>query len=323
MEMDAMLEAGIGLLILQSVMTLVNGDNENLGQDHRNYPITAVHSLYPTQLPELAPYYHVSPDTLRHCLEAAQERGIKIMIGLIADNVWWKYGWALPTPVREFGDDPALDSYWGRWVIDNAELSNKVAGEIWDIYGEEFADVIYGWYYYNEFWNFSPFDENVAKILAHSFNTALDFYSEITPGLPMAFSPFHNFNLIGAVQTGQNYRDIFALTRFREYDIFVPQDSVGGFPDRIPYLEPWMRAYRGAAHEAGIRFWVNNECFVALPGYRFSGAEIERLVTQLEITAPWAEKNITFSWNHYYSPIANDTRFHEDWIKYIRDGDND
>jgi hypothetical protein len=315
--MEAMRDAGFDLLILQSTVDMGYNTDVNLGLDYRLYTLENVHSLYPSGLPELSGNIGGANDSLRSCFEAAREYGISVMIGLVNDDRWWKYGWALPYPVPEFGADPAMDSYWGRWAIENAEMANKVAGEIWELYGGEFADVIYGWYYYNELWNFVPFDQNAAKILAENISITLDFISGITPELPLAMSPFHNFAMKGAADTRQQYLDIFALTRWRPFDIFAPQDSLGNNEDRLPYIHTWIQGYKDAADAAGIRFWVNNENFTI----DFKTANISRFARQLEISAPFAERNICFSWNHYYSPTNTFTTRHNDaYLHYIRTG---
>jgi hypothetical protein len=317
-EFEAMKASGLDLIILQTTVDKSFDRDTDLGLDSRLYPLNYIHALYPSQLPELTGHIGGSNDSLRGCLEAARETGISVMIGLVDDTRWWRYGWALPAAVPEFGSDPAMDSYWGRWAVEHAHMTNKAASEIWEIYGEEFGDVIYGWYYVSEWWNFEPFNQDAAKILAESLNIILDHLSVLTPGMPLGMSPFHNLTMKGPADIRQQYLDIFALTRWRPYDILAPQDSIGANQTNgLPTLHTWLQAYKDAADAAGIRFWVNNENFTR----DYTAAGMSRFAVQMQVSAPLAERLICFSWNHYFSPTnTGTTRYNDAYLRYIETG---
>jgi hypothetical protein len=116
----------------------------------------------------------------------------------------------------------------------------------------------------------------------------------------MLLSPFFNADL--AYVTPERYanmwKDAFALTNFREGDIFCNQDSIGAHPYTIEKIVDWTAALGEAvATKPGLRYWVNNESFIGESGG--TTCNITRLTQQLALTAPLCEENITFSWNHY------------------------
>ena len=128
-------------------------------------------------------------------------------------------------------------------------------------------------------------------------------------------SPFCNPSLSSAAQCGSMWKSVFALTEFRKGDIFAPQDSFGNNTDMD--LDGWSRAYKDAADtKAGLRFWSNNENFRK----DYAVARVDEFVNQIRITSRYAEANICFSWNHYYSPKERNPGYNAAYLDYIRNG---
>lgn len=226
------------------------------------------------------------------------EFGIKVFMAPFADNEWYsnEFGWK---------EHDSADDAYGRWMKQHTDTSNELAKEIYDLYKAKYPETFFGWYFSDELWNMKIICQGTGQqreaaldILALGLNNVLDFYSQLDPDMPFIFSPFSNRSYSTAQQYMNMWIDLFARVRFREGDIFCPQDSIGGNPQEIQVLDLWTRAYRQAVDtKPGLRFWMNNENFAG----EFH-ATIDRLKQQIDITAPYCEANITFSWQHHYSP---------------------
>lgn len=325
-EFKLMKEAGFKIIILQSVVDLIYSSEDAetvkaLGEDYTKYNLVKVKTLYPSQI-ELLKNSKKCPDTLLNCFKAAKNNDMKVMIGPLGDTRWWLYGWKIPkTPEGE--TDIVNKSYFGRWVKQDAALSNQIASEIWDRYGAKYGDQLFGWYYWNEIWNMPLACEEkdngvLTKIIANNFNPMLEHYSKITPEKPFLFSPFCNFDISSASGYEKMCKDLIKNINFRPGDIFCPQDSIGCHPHRLPELEQWTKGYKAAVEtKPGLRLWSNNEDFSA-------GAKtslLDRYVKQLEITSKYCEENIVFAWNHYLNPLRNvNPGFNKAYLEYIKNG---
>ena len=84
-----------------------------------------------------------------------------------------------------------------------------------------------------------------------------------------------------------------------------------------------------------IRLWANVENFTsAVAKSNTTGittplvtentqdvtATLDRLVKQMDIASRYAENIITFSYNHYYSPVYVDPMFHNTYVDYLKHG---
>ncbi|WP_207659317.1 DUF4434 domain-containing protein [Anaerobacterium chartisolvens] len=324
-ELSAMKASGFQFVIIQSVVDVgysTDADWSKYEEDYSQYELTSVDSLYPSQIPLLANGNN-GTDSLGNCFEAAVNTGMKVMLGPLDDNRWWLYGWDQPQASAGV-TDLVKESYFGKWVAENADLNNQVAREIWQKYGAVYDQVFYGWYYYNELWNMpmacTGEDNGVlTEILADSFNSELECYSDITPGKPFLFSPFCNFSLTTTSQYEKMWKDLFTLVNFRDGDIFCPQDSIGGNPDQITNLDEWTAHYKAAADsKPGLQFWSNNENFTSDGGT----ALLNRYFSQVKITSKYAAQNIVFSWNHYINPLLANANegYNDTYLDFVKNG---
>lgn len=306
-EFALMKQAGFQFIILQSVVDILYDvkDDNTQNEDYEQYKLKDIHAIYPSHIEHIQNKCG-GIDSLGNCFKAARKQGMKVMLAPVGDNRWWLYGWKLP------GAEPGVtdlvnDSYFGRWVKQDAELSNRIASEISERYLSEYDDVFYGWYYWNEIWNMplacSGEDNGIlTKILANSLNAVLNHYSAITPGKPFLISPFMNFSISSAAGYGKMCKDLFALVSFRDGDIFCPQDSVGVHSDRIQELGEWTKCFKEAVDtKPGLKFWSNNENFSMERG----PALLDRYMKQIQITSEYCEEHIVFSWNHHFNPLAS------------------
>jgi len=308
-EFAAMKDVGMDHMILQSVYDWALYSNGGVAQDWEAYTTNTRYSLYPTEIEGLKGANLTSinnGDELEYALMAAKENGMKIYIGLLSDDRWWKYGWGVPVlPTGK--TDPATESYFATWCEYNGDLAAQMIVEIWERYGEEYGEQIAGWYYYNEIWNIDvgcKRTDNMAyaTCIGNNMNIMLDAINEVCPEKPMMLSPFYNQEISTPEEYKNFWTDIFSVANFRAGDIFAPQDSVGAKNIPIEDLDEWIGGLKEAANtEEGLRFWVNNENFTS----GLASAPVSRLIQQIEATDPYAETHITFSWNHYYNPVYN------------------
>lgn len=280
-EMQNMVDNGLKYLIVPAAAS----KNKNSDQ---------ITTYFPTNLQGAT----CSSPVLDTLFKVCDEYGIKVFMAPYADDQWYsnEFGWK---------EHDSVDDKYGQWMKQYTDTSNKLAKEIYDLYKKKYPETFYGWYFADELWNMTIICQGTGKkrevaldILALGFNNVLDFYTELDPSMPFIFSPFSNRSLSSAQQYMNMWIDLFARVRFREGDIFCPQDSIGGKPNEIEVLDLWTRAYRQAVDtKPGLKFWMNNENFTG--DYH---ATIDRLKKQIDITANYCEANITFSWQHHYSP---------------------
>lgn len=325
-ECTAMADSGMEYLILQSVADIsYNTAGKAYGENYTMYPKSYSVSMYPSALPEFAGSNN-GIDSLERCLIAAKASGIKVFIGPVSDDRWWLFGWGVPT-APSGSTDLTKDSYFAKWMQENADLNGRVAQEIYTRYSASYGDVLAGWYYYNEIWNIDSAcagtDGGVyAKIISAGLNKIIERLNAFSPNMQFMISPFYNTTLSTAEQNGAMWKSILSATDFRKGDIFAPQDCVGNNPDSITNgtLDNWTSALKSAADSnPNLEFWSNNENFTA----DSSSALLDRYIKQIEITSKYAKHNICFSWNHYYSPLLKNPGYDATYRAYLQDGELD
>ena len=88
-----------------------------------------------------------------------------------------------------------------------------------------------------------------------------------------------------------------------------PQDSIGTFRNRLPYLEPAFEIWKQVCDELGFTLWVNVESFErATIGTTndFVPAAFERLRVQLANAHRCGAKIVTWEAPYFYSPLAGE-----------------
>lgn len=322
-ELSAMQDAGMKYLIVQSVADVAyRTDGSAYGQDYSRYAKDYAVSMYPSALP-LFSGSNNGIDSLERCLAAAKAHDIQVYLGAYSDNRWWLFGWGMPAAPAGV-TDLKKDSYLAAWAKENAELTASMIEEIYNRYSAKYADTIAGWYYYNEVWNIdvacAGTDGGVyAEILSDNMNRIIAKINAVDPSKKFMLSPFYNTTISTAVQNGNMWADIIGKTNFRKGDIFAPQDCIGGHPDDAMNgtLDAWTKELKRASlANSNVSFWSNNENFTDGGGI----ALLDRYVRQLELTSRYAEKNICFSWNHYYSPELVNAGYQKTYMDYLENG---
>ncbi len=322
-EFAAMQEAGMKYLIVQSVTDVAyQTSGSAYGQDYSRYPKDYAVSMYPSELPLLSGTNN-GIDSLERCFVAAKAHDIQLYLGPCSDNRWWLFGWGMPSAPAGV-TDLKKDSYFANWARENAELNNSVMEEIYNRYADKYADTLAGWYYYNEVWNIdvacAGTDNGVyAEILSDSMNRIIAKINELDSSKKFMLSPFYNTTISTAVQNGDMWASILEKTNFRQGDIFAPQDCIGGHPDDAfnGTIDTWTKELKRASlANSNVSFCSNNENFIEGGGI----ALLDRYIQQLEVTSQYAEKNICFSWNHYYSPELVNQGYQNTYLNYLENG---
>jgi len=278
LHFDGLLEAGIDTVIIQWTAVTPEGEIEAA-----YYP-AAARSAW--------------PDFTENCLACAQERGMKVFLGLNIADEWWS----------RFGSDRA-------WMLGQARLGNEIAGRLYGLYKNKYPGAMYGWYFAWEFSNaLSPYQLRCAEIL----NVTLDYLSALDASMPLMLSPFV-ISGVSPAATCAAWSAVFANTRFRAGDIFCCQDSVGAGHIGMKDLDRYFAAMKAAADtKPGLAFWANNENFTAAD---WSSAPLSRFVEQMKITSKYVEKHVTFAYSHYYAPDMGKAEYHEAYLRYRLTGE--
>jgi glycerophosphoryl diester phosphodiesterase len=313
-EFLAAREAGFDALILQSCCDIVRGDpGAGAAQDPGNYPDVAAYCMYPSQIPELVGAFRSSQnggDALALALDAAAETGMRLWIGTVNDDLWWKFGWGAPA------SDGAGGTYFQSWCASNAALCTAIVTEIRARYGATRGDRIAGWYYVNELWNFDAACAGTdgglyARVLGANAAATI---AAAGPGEPVLVCPFWNPDLSTPSQFGSFVSNFVAAAGFRPIDVYAPQD--GGGAERAPAaIREWALAQKTALGGA-MRFWIDLETFREAD---FSPKPIEDLRADWEAVKDLVSGAVVFAWHHYYE----DTALAAPFSSFAREGARD
>ncbi len=233
-------------------------------------------------------------DVIALALEAAKAQDMQLYLGTLNDDRWWKYGWGTP----------ALDEngnvYFADWGTENAEHNVAIVTELWERYGDSYAEQIAGFYYVNEIWNMETAclgtDGDIyAKLIGDNIRGMREAVAMVSVDLPMMISPFFHQEHSTAEQYAAFWGDIFSHAHLRTCDIFAHQDG-GGRPYDAVKIREWAVALRQSCDTAEVRFWINHENFE-----NGSPKAVAVLQANREATADLTDHCVMFSWNHYYN----------------------
>ncbi|MHC1719655.1 MAG: DUF4434 domain-containing protein [Clostridiaceae bacterium] len=235
------------------------------------------------------------------CLRNAQDFGLKVFIGIHFDEAWWKKG-----------------SKDKEWLFEQMKIGASQADIIYEQCYYKNPDSFYGWYFAYEVDNISFNNRAKFESLARALDILLNHLKNGGHRLPIMLSPFMNSSIGSARDYAENWAYLFARTELGERDVFCPQDSVGGGGLEIQEIDEWFRYLKKAVdRKPGLQFWANVETF---DHRTWSSAILKRFIRQMEIAGRYAEKIMTFSYSHYYSPNNIDKRFHDVYLYYAETG---
>jgi hypothetical protein len=291
-ELAIMKEAGLKYLIISVVNESQSG----------TYNVT-----YSTKIDCLKKYYN-GKDLIEMCLRNCEKQGIKVFIGLNGSDKWW-----------------VLYTAFQDWLLSQMELGNKIARDCYQLYKQKYPDTFYGWYWVWELFNMPLFSHQFnhraehIDLITKAININLRCITEIDPSMPLMLSPFANDKLSTADEHEEFWCDFLSKAEFRKGDILCPQDAVGAGWTSLENLDNWFSRYKKAlSQNSAVSLWANNENF---DQHDWSSSTIDRLIKQMEITSNYAEHHISFSYNHYYSPLNINEGFHKAYCDYLKTGE--
>lgn len=317
-EILNMKKSGMDFIILQSLGDTDYGNGITQNPDKTELKSCSI--LYPSKMPEFDGGSHY--DALEKCLKACKKYNMKAMLGSISDNRLWRFG-VTKTPLCPLGKSDAVrDSYMTKWLNQYDGLCERMIKEVMELYGKEYKNQIYGWYYNLEFSNYASAcrgtdDMAYAHIMGNSLSHFADSCTRYCPGKPMMLSPFVHPSHSTPAECGKMWTDVFSFTTFRDGDIFCPQDSFGG--NNQLKLEDWYREYKKAVDtKHGLKLWANNESFRG--SKTLVAAAMDSYIGQIKATEPYTSGTVGFSWNHYYSPEKANSGYDRAYQYYIKNG---
>ncbi len=303
-EVENMKKAGIEYLVLQCLAD--KGYEENGGQWNVYYD-TDVEALKDATF---------GGDCLEPALRHCQKAGIKVFVGLSMFDDFW--------------NEAALGSLYQ----DVCHVAGDMIEDIYNKYGEEYKDCLYGWYFTPEISNGFLCQASLDGIIK-GINHIIDRINHVDETKPLLMSPFYSeYIATGPITTLGSYVRFFNKVNFRDGDIFAPQDAVGAKWTREKSLETTWKLYKAAVDscDADIKLWANCENFDGAIASEILGgalspkitehksnvtATLDHFVRQMEIASKYAENIITFSYNHYYSPSHVNPAFINTYYNYI------
>lgn len=285
-EMNYMKELGMDYIILQSTINTKNNV-----------------ATYATQLPG---YKRASGniDMIDSCLRNAEKKGLKVFIELNWNDDWWKY----------YSSNP-------QWLYNEMEKGNTVAEEIYRLYHKKYPNAFYGWYWWWEIDNLNHKSATQQATLAKAIDISFSYLHKLTPEMPVMLCPFMNPKCGPPEEYQQLWTYVFAHSSLGNgtYDIFCPQDGLGGGMLTTDTFTTWFTAFAKAIKtKPGLKFWSDSETF------RKDGtsATLDRFVKQMQNLVPYVDKIITFSYTHYYSPnVVGTSGFHKTYLQYVKTGE--
>ena len=257
--------------------------------------------FYPSQYAaeNKAAGYREYPDFLPRVLQAAQDIGIKVFVGLNLSDEWWSFACT------------KVD-----WNQNVSACGVEMANEIYSLYKEQYPDALYGWYFAYEMFNgMRGYETRAGEFL----NMYLEPLTALDPSMPLMLSPFVQKAGGTAEKAEQEWKKVFETADFREGDIFCCQDAVGAGHIDISQLDGYFAALKRAVDtEPGLHFWANSEDFTR----DYDSAYVSRFIKQMEIARPYVEDYVTFAYSHYYAKDYNGKGgFHRAYKHYYDTGD--
>lgn len=235
--------------------------------------------------------YPLRRSQIEYILQAAQETGIQVYLGLqIAEYEWFK-------------QDMYRDS---QWLHNQYILSLNLADSLWTAYGVQYADVLAGWYLPFEFESskeYHPYYQQIAE----------EYYSPLTAALKsrkqygdrkIMISPLM-YQTSDIAMWQEAIEIILSSSRI---DVIAPQDGMGYGTQSHDSVGGWFYATRkivdrvNAEQSKSISLWANCENYKRLHNSaeaddieRRKPMSISKFITSMDLAAPYVDKLVTFS----------------------------
>ncbi|MBP1576346.1 MAG: DUF4434 domain-containing protein [Oscillospiraceae bacterium] len=239
-----------------------------------------------------------NPEFLGLLLSCLKETGMTLWIGLGMNDAWW-----------------GEEIFQKDWCLKEAEFNNLVMDEIHRNYFDEYREQIAGFYWpYEMYVQNAGLEENWAAMI----NKNLDHLTALDPSVPMMFCPYisewyvkdHD---IRPEDDAKVWKELVKNTRFRDGDIFCPQDCMASVDIEIERVVAFLVGMKEAVESssADVKFWLDME--------NYASGSLGVFLAQLDVGSRLAENMVCFSYSHYYAPTANKgVYYHNAYAAYVK-----
>lgn len=222
-------------------------------------------------------------DAVRTLLRAAEDQGIRVFLGLHMNNAFWE----------------------GKVDLDERLDRNlKMLKELHARYCKSKA--LAGWYLPEEIDDHTAGKPHAAALLEY-FGRISNFAHQRT-ALPVMISPY--FGQRPDATAYARWWDKVALPQIH-VDVVALQDGVGTHRTSIEESRQVFAALAPVMKRHRVAFWANNECFDQTSGWPVSegnwtaqSTDAKTFRKQVDATAPFVEKAVTFEFHHYMNPAG-------------------
>jgi hypothetical protein len=238
-----------------------------------------------------------STDVVGRILTAAGNAGLKEYVGLQVNNDWW----------TNYANDSS-------WLSGQATVSTELAQDLYDRYGSDTAFA--GWYLPFEVdnWNFTTTASWSA--MASYYTTVADYLHDLTPGLPVIIAPF--FNTSGGLTSSQWTTMWESILGNSPIDVVALQDGIGDGHATTSQLATWYAATQTAIADASpdTQLWADTETY----NTSFEPQSIGTVVADMQAEEPYVSDFLSFSYDHYDSPLQVSSLYDETYRDYLSTG---
>lgn len=220
-------------------------------------------------------------EPLRHMLAAAEQLDMQIWLGLGLDPSFWQ----------------------GQFDAEAAAAQNiGIMQRLHELYGA--SPALAGWYLPEEINDRTFVGAEIHEAMIRYLTAVADAAHEQT-GKPVMVAPY-----FGMTPDGPAYATWWDTTLERaDIDVIAMQDGVGTRRTTTEEGVPVFAALAEVAAKHGVALWSDLEIFEQVHGWpvdegawQARPADIERVIHQLELEAPYVEKFVAFDFAHYMSP---------------------
>lgn len=253
----------------------------------------AKQACYPSALPGYSQIFH--QDMVNLSLAQAEEKGIKVWLGLAANDDWFRY----------YANDE-------KWLTQEVSLNKKVMQELWQRYGGSYKDTISGFYIWLELDNVH-FQNNIKQDRMALAFREISEEAHRTTGKPVMIAPYF------AQDRGQDavgYANMWGnILKTAPIDIIALQDGYGGGNVSETEIRSRLAALKKKIKEVRpqTELWSDLETFTS----DFEAAPIPRVISQIKAEQDFVSNFTSFSFNHYDSPNNGHMLPYFQYKKYV------
>lgn len=247
--------------------------------------------------------YTVDPtctyDMPLYILNAAAQNNIQVYFGMNATSQWFNYG----------------VSDGGTWLSQKMSADIAVAADFYAKYGNHPA--FGGWYIVEECDNIVATTTAKQDIIGTQFDRFCDFVHGLTPTKKVINCPWANASLYpnGGGLSPAGWEDMWKrILGLANIDILAMQDSVGAGGCNRTQATQYIQAQYNACVYRGRISWVDVETFRQED---WSSMTVGEIVDSMNHYTQYADKYLTFAYNHYQSPRQKNPAYYQAYMNYL------